>query len=120
MIAEKKYWASKAEYGKGVPMEVRMKRFAQNIVPVALHCADGWAWQQRLGQLLRSWERRMLRRINGVPNKSDEDFFTWQRRAVGVGCYWFEEQLKLDRMCVSTQKDPHDVKHCGCVTSSSL
>jgi len=27
-IAEKTYWASKAEYGKGVPLDVRMRRFA--------------------------------------------------------------------------------------------
>lgn len=106
-VAEKKHWATKAEYGKGVPMDLRMRRFSQKIIPIALHCSDGWSWHHRLAHPLRSWERRMLLRISGVPKKSAEDFVSWHRRAVGIGLHWFEERLSLDTVCVRLLRKIH-------------
>lgn len=106
-IAEKKYWASKKEYGDDVPMDVRMQRFAQRLIPVVLHCSDGWTWHQRLALKIRSWESKMLRRITRIFKKNDEDFVTWHRRAVAIGRQWFEERLGYDTTTVRLLRKIH-------------
>ena len=80
--AEKAFWADKGVLlNKSVPLNLRLKRYYERIVPKVLYSCGSWAWCQSLCQRLVVWEGKCLRRIVGIARGPAETWLAWFRRS---------------------------------------
>eukprot|EP00973_Karenia_brevis_P050091 6952393-Karenia_brevis.AAC.1 len=89
--AEKAFWADKdVLLNKAVPLNVRMRRYSQRIVPRMLHSSGSWTWCQGLCQKLAVWEGKLLRRMMGAARRPDDTWLKWFQRATRAARSYYD------------------------------